>query len=99
MIEGLPSGPVTPRASTILWVSRKGTRSGVSSVFPYIASRVAMSLGHVRAHLFKETIEVDVYNVPGMRIHEDVFKMTITETRTVVNRLGLGKDDDCSTQG
>jgi hypothetical protein len=26
-----------------------------------------------------------------MRIHEDVFKMTVTETRIVVNKLGLGK--------
>jgi len=58
-----------------------------------------MSLGHMKAYLFKETIEVDVYNVPGMRIHEDVFKVTITETRIVVNKLGLGKDGDRSTQG
>ena len=53
----------------------------------------------MRAYLLEETIEVDVYNVPGMRIHEDVFKVTVTETRIVVNKPGLGKDDDYSTQG
>ena len=98
-MQNLPSGPVTPRASTILWVSRKGTRSGVSNVFPYVVSTVAASLGHTRAYLLEETVEVDMYSVPGMRIHEDVFKVTITETRIMVNKLGLGKDDDCSTRG
>jgi len=58
-----------------------------------------MSLGHTRAYLLKETIEVYVYNVPGMRIHEDVFKVTVTETRIVVNKPGLEGDDGCSTQG
>ena len=80
MIEGLPSGPVTPRASTILWVSRKGTRSGVSSVFPYIASRGVMSRGKKRTYLLEKTIEINVYNISGVRIHEDVFEMTIPKT-------------------
>jgi len=58
-----------------------------------------MSLGHTRAYLLKETIEVDVHNVPGVRIHEDVFKVTVTETRIVINKLGLGGDDGYGTQG
>lgn len=40
-----------------------------------------MSLGRTKAYLLKETIEVNVYNIPGVRVHEDVFEMTVTETK------------------
>ena len=33
-----PSTPLTPRPSMMFWVSLKGTRSGVSSVLPYVMS-------------------------------------------------------------
>lgn len=79
MVRDRPSGPVTPRASTILWVSRKGTRSGVSNVFPYAALRIVVSLRSIVAYLLEETIKVDVYGVPAVRIHEYVFKVAIAK--------------------
>lgn len=44
-------------------------------------------LGHTKTYLLEETIEVNVYGVPGMRIHEDVFEMTVAKTKTMVNLL------------
>ena len=72
-------------------MSRKGTRSGVSKVFPYITSRVVTFRGNRRTYLLEKAVEVNVHNVPGVRIHEDVFKVTIAETTIRVNRLSWGK--------
>ena len=46
-----------------------------------------MPLGHTKTYLLEETIEVNVYGVPGMRIHEDVFEMTVAKTKAMVNLL------------
>ena len=39
-----------------------------------------MSRGKKRTYLLEKTIEINVYNISGVRIHEDVFEMTIPKT-------------------
>ena len=67
--------------------------------FSPIALRIVTSSDNMRTYLLEKTIKVNMHNVPSVGIHEDVFKMTITETTIRVNRMSSRKDDDYRTQG
>lgn len=52
-----------------------------------------------KTYLLEEAIEVNVYDIPSVRIHKDVFKMAIAETIIGVNGPCPKKSNNCRTQG
>lgn len=42
-------------------------------------------------YFLEKTIEVDMDDVPSVRIHKDVFEMTITKAKIEVNEVGRRK--------
>lgn len=53
-----------------------------------------------KTYLLEKAIEVNMYDIPCVRIHEDVFEMTVAETTIRgVNRLSPVIIDGCPTQG
>jgi hypothetical protein len=64
LIELSPSTPVTPRASTMLWVSRNGTFSGTLKVRPWRTQR----LSRPGTHLVEETVQIDMHGITSLSI-------------------------------
>jgi hypothetical protein len=44
-----------------------------------------------RAHLLEKTVEINVDDIPIVRIHKYVFEMTIAETITRADKTSFGK--------
>ena len=51
-----------------------------------------------RTYLLEKTIEVNVYDVPGVRVHENVFEMTVAQAVTWFNGLNFRKGSEYRTQ-
>jgi hypothetical protein len=83
IVSAIPSTPVTPIPSMIFWVRRNGTFSGVSSVLPCTASSEAGINEKRIADLFEETIEVNMDDVTGVDIKENIFTMSVAQSVTV----------------
>jgi hypothetical protein len=45
-------------------------------------------------YFLEKAIEVNMHDVPSVRIHEDVFEMTITKAEIEVNGVGWRKGSD-----
>ena len=67
----VPSTPLTPKASTIFGVKRKGTR------YPLKVKKSEYFWNLQNRAFFEDTVEIDMRNCP-VALHENVIVMTVT---------------------